>query len=81
MHLELSLIPDVTVHDMRESGGPRLVDKRFVCAQRWRCLSTTPRSNTPGGTPSGRRDLRVCLEIGRPPKKPPDDVELKKGKD
>jgi hypothetical protein len=81
MHLELSLIPDVTVCDMREPGGPCLVDKQSVCAQRWRCSSTAPKSNTPGGTPSGRIDLSVYLGIGRPPKTPSDDVELKKCKD
>jgi hypothetical protein len=29
----------------------------------------------PGGTPSGRRDPRGCLGIGRPPKADLDDVE------
>ena len=32
-----------------------------------------------GGTPSGRRDPRVCLRIGRPPRTPLNDVEPKRG--
>jgi hypothetical protein len=35
----------------------------------------------PGGVPSGRRDLRVCLGIDRPPKTSSDDVEWKRGED
>jgi hypothetical protein len=40
-----------------------------------------PRSRLPGGTPSGRRDRRVCLGVGRPPKTPLVDVEPKRGGD
>jgi hypothetical protein len=34
-----------------------------------------------GGTPSGRRDPRVCLEIDKPPKTSLNDVELERGED
>jgi hypothetical protein len=34
-----------------------------------------------GGTPSGRRDPRLYLGIGRPPKTPLIDVEPKRGED
>jgi hypothetical protein len=44
-------------------------------------LRSRPRSRLPGGTPSGRRDHRVCLGIGRPPKTSLVDVELKRGED
>jgi hypothetical protein len=50
--------------------GPHLVAGWSTKAAR---SPTTPRSD-PGGTPSGRRDPRVCLRIARPPKTPPDDV-------
>jgi hypothetical protein len=43
--------------------------------------SSRPRSCLLGGTPSGRRDRRVCLGIGRPPKTPLVDVEPKSGED
>jgi hypothetical protein len=44
-------------------------------------LRNRPRSRLPGGTTSGRRDTRVCLGVGRPPKTPLVDVELKRGED
>jgi hypothetical protein len=44
-------------------------------------LHSRPRSRLPRGTPSGRRDRRVCLGIGRPPKTPIVDVEPKRGED
>jgi hypothetical protein len=40
-----------------------------------------PRSHPPGGTLSGKRDRRVCLEVDRPPKTPLVVVELKRGED
>jgi hypothetical protein len=40
-----------------------------------------PRSRLPGGIPSGRRDRRVCIGVGRPPKTPLVDVEPKRGED
>jgi hypothetical protein len=40
-----------------------------------------PRSYLLGGSPSGRRDRRVCLGVGRPPKTPLVDVEPKRGED
>jgi hypothetical protein len=40
-----------------------------------------PRSRLPRGTPSGRKDPRVCLSIGTPPKKPLVYVEPKRGED
>jgi hypothetical protein len=43
-------------------------------------LRNRPRSRLPGGTPSERRDCRVCLGIGRPPKTPLVDVEPKRVK-
>jgi hypothetical protein len=44
-------------------------------------LHSGPRSHLPGGTPSGRRDPRVCRVVGRRPKMPLVDVELKRGED
>jgi hypothetical protein len=44
-------------------------------------LHSRPRSHLPGGTPSGRRDPRVCLGIDRPPKMPLVDVEPKRSED
>ena len=44
-------------------------------------LRSRPRSRLSGGTPSGRRDPRVCLDIGRPPNTPLVDLELKRGED
>jgi hypothetical protein len=35
----------------------------------------------PGGTPSGRRDPKVCLGIGIPSKTALNDVELERGED
>jgi hypothetical protein len=37
--------------------------------------------SSPGGTPSGRRDPRFCLRVGRPTKMPPDNVESKRSED
>jgi hypothetical protein len=44
-------------------------------------LRNRPRSCLSGGTPSGRRDRRVCLSIGRPPKMPLVNVQPKRGED
>jgi hypothetical protein len=44
-------------------------------------IRSRPRSRLPGETPSGRRDPRVCLGIGMPPKTPLVDVEPKRGED
>jgi hypothetical protein len=44
-------------------------------------LLSRPRYSLPGGAPSGRRDCRVCLGVGRPPKTPLVDVEPKRGQD
>jgi hypothetical protein len=44
-------------------------------------LRSKPRSRLPGGTPSGRRDPRVCLGVDRPPKAPLVDVEPKRCED
>jgi hypothetical protein len=44
-------------------------------------LCSRPRSRLLGGTPSGRRDPRVCLGVGRPPKTPLIDVKPKRGED
>jgi hypothetical protein len=46
-----------------------------------RLLRSRPRSRQTEGTPSGRRDPRVCLGVGRPPKMPLVDVEPKRGED
>jgi hypothetical protein len=40
-----------------------------------RLLHSIPRSHLLGGTPSGRRDLRVCLGDDRTPKTDLDDIE------
>jgi hypothetical protein len=44
-------------------------------------LRSRSRSRLLEGTPSGRRDCRVCLGVGRPPKMPLVDVEPKRDKD
>jgi hypothetical protein len=44
-------------------------------------LRSSPRSRLPRGTTPGRRDTRVCLGVGRPPKTPLVDVELKRAED
>jgi hypothetical protein len=44
-------------------------------------LHSRSRSHLSGGNPSGRRDPRVCLGVGRPPKMPLVDVESKRGED
>jgi hypothetical protein len=46
-----------------------------------RILCSRPRSLLSEGTPSRRRDPRVCLRVGRPPKMPLVDVEPKRGED
>jgi hypothetical protein len=46
-----------------------------------RLLHSRPRSRLPGGTSSGRRDLRVCLSVGMPPNTSLVDVEPKRGED
>jgi hypothetical protein len=40
-----------------------------------------PRSHVPRGTPSRRRDLRMCLGVGRAPKTSLVDVKPKRGED
>jgi hypothetical protein len=44
-------------------------------------LCSRPRFRLAGGTLSVRRDLRLCLRVGRPPKTLLVDVEPKKGGD
>jgi hypothetical protein len=44
-------------------------------------LRSGPRSHLLGGTPSGRRDPRVFLGVGRTPKTPLVDVEPNRGED
>jgi hypothetical protein len=65
----------------RKSGSSLLMSHTVrVCTR-----ATTFANNTwislLGGTSSRRRDPRVCLGVGRPPKTSPDDVETKRGED
>jgi hypothetical protein len=56
----------------------RTVHAWWLDSLRVRSVATftmAPIYRPPEGTPSGRRDPRVCLRIGRPSKMPPDDVE------
>jgi hypothetical protein len=46
-----------------------------------RLLHSRPRSCLPRGTPSGRRDPKVCLGIERLPKTTLVDIEPKRGED
>jgi hypothetical protein len=46
-----------------------------------RLLHNRPRSRLSRGTPSGRRDSRVCLSFGKPSKTPLVDVEPKRDED
>jgi hypothetical protein len=50
------------------------------------CAEVTEFANNPcilllEGTPSGRRDSRVFLEVGRPTKTPLNDVDSERGED
>jgi hypothetical protein len=63
------------------TSGWSTPETRTVCDGAEDLLRSRPRSRLPGGTPSGRRDHRVCLGIGRPPKTPLVDVEPKRGED
>jgi hypothetical protein len=44
-------------------------------------LHNIPRSRLPGQIPSGKKDPRLCLGIGRPPKTHLVDIEPKRGED
>jgi hypothetical protein len=59
-----------------ELVGLRLVVGRSACVHSRQRSPTASRSD-----PSGRRDPRICLGIGRPSKTPLDDIELKRGED
>jgi hypothetical protein len=85
----LSTAQGRTVRDLGAGAAPSL------CMSGWsapeartvrdgtegRLLRRRPRSRLPGWTPSGRRDPRVCLGVGRPPKTSLVDVEPKRGED
>jgi hypothetical protein len=73
-------------HKAGRSSTWRRSDSSSVGAQKVRdgvegLLRSRPRSRLSGGTPSGSRDPRVCLGVGRPPKTPLVDVEPKRGED
>jgi hypothetical protein len=53
-----------------EPDGRRVRSAAAVINSTWILL--------PGGIPSGRRDPRVCLVVGRSSKRPPDDVDSKR---
>jgi hypothetical protein len=70
------------------SDGPRpgrRSDSSFACVRTVRddaeglLLHSRYRSRIPGGTSSGRRDPRVCLGIGRPPKTSLVNIEPTRG--
>jgi hypothetical protein len=64
------------------TSGRSVPRTQAVCdAAGGRLLRSGPRSRLPGGTPSGRRDPRLCLGVDRPAKAPQVDVEPKRGKD
>jgi hypothetical protein len=73
------------VRDLGTRAPPPLRTSRRFAPGAWmvrdgaecRLLRSRPRSCLPGGTPSGRRDPRVCLGVGRPPKTPLVDVETR----
>ena len=56
----------------RSTLGAQIVHDGRKCL-----LHRKSRSRLPGGTPLGRRDPRVCLDVGRPPKASLVDVEVK----
>jgi hypothetical protein len=80
-----------TVHDLGAGASPLHTSGRSALGVRTvrdgveRRLFRRPRSRLPAGlptrTPSGRRDSRVCLGVGRLPKTSSDDVEPKRGED
>jgi hypothetical protein len=61
--------------------GPRLGLGRFAMAQRVFFFAADLDLASREGPRRGRRDPRVCLGVGRPPKTPLVDVEPKKGED
>jgi hypothetical protein len=56
------------VRTVRDSAEGRLVRSR-------------PRSCLPGGTSLGRRDPRVCIDVGKPSKTPLVGIEPKRDED
>jgi hypothetical protein len=62
-------------------NGPCLVAGRSARVQRRRSSPNNTCISLPGGTPSGRRNPRGCLGIGRPPKTPLNDIESERGED
>jgi hypothetical protein len=70
-----------TIHDLAqrlrflpdEPDGPRVRRGDEICQQH---LDLAPRRDT-----VRRRDPRVCLRIGRPPKTPLNEVEPERGED
>jgi hypothetical protein len=77
------------VHDLDARVTPSLRTSGRSASRVWmvrngaksRILRSRPRSRLPGGTPSERRDPRVCISVGRPPKMPVVDIEPKRGED
>jgi hypothetical protein len=68
------------------ASAPLRTSGRYVSGARTVCdgtegllLRSRPRSRLSGGTPSGRRDLRVCFGVDRPPKTPLIGIDPKKG--
>jgi hypothetical protein len=78
-----------TVYDLSIGAAPSLhTSERSVHRARTihdgaegRFLHSIPRFLLSGRTLSGRRELRVCLGVGRPPKTPLIDVEPTRGED
>jgi hypothetical protein len=66
---------------LRTSGRSTLVARTVRDGAEDRLLRSRPRSRLPRGILSGRRDHRVCLGIGRPPKLYLANVALKRGED
>jgi hypothetical protein len=66
---------------LHTSGRPTPGAQTVCDGEEGHLLHSRPRSRLPGRTPPGRRDPRVCLGIGRPPKTPLVDVESKRCED
>jgi hypothetical protein len=68
-------------HSLRTSGWSASVARTVHDGAEDRFFRSRPRSRLSRGTMSARRDLRVCLGVGRPPKTYLVEVETKRCED
>jgi hypothetical protein len=75
-NLDAGATPSLSTSERSASGAQTVHNGTEGCL-----LCRRPRSHLPEGTPLERRDPRVCLGIGRPPKTLLVDVGPKRGED